>query len=284
MKKIRKKTLFALCSAIIFAIMLFAVLYGAAFSRSEQDPGDESPWTAESLLISREYGAAIYQDPAAVKSLAIDCSDFEQTHPESDTEADPIALSVASQSERRPTGIDDWYYSNKLYLPMIGMEWDIFFDEEYIYRWMDSYAYPSLTICDRETGIQLYEALITTELYKPTANNAYLKDGILYAGCIGREDAPSNTCFMFAYDLENDRLVWRSRDKTYNTSNFIVKDGLIICGFGGTGLTDYIYQIDINTGEIVWETQILSAPYLLVESGEQLYVSAYEHNYIFNMT
>ena len=166
---------------------------------------------------------------------------------------------------------------------MIGMEWDMFFDDNYVYRWMEEYAHPSLIICDRQTGIQLYEVVITTHLQANTANNAYLKDGVLYAGFIGKADSGSDSNFMFAYDLENDQVLWRSREDTYSSQNFIVKDGVIICGFGGTDEPDYIYEIDLNTGEILSETTVSSAPYLLVESGGQLYVNTYENDYVFDM-
>lgn len=264
-------------------MLLFVALYAAVFSQDEQKNVEELPTAAE-FPIGTEGNLRQYQDPDAVKSLVIDCYSLEETHPEPETGARPIALSVVSQTDREYTGADDWYYNNKLYLPMIGMEWDMFFDDDYIYRWKEEYDHPSLIICDRQTGIQLYEVVITTRLLANTANNAYLKDGVLYAGCIGQSEDDTNTNFMFAYDLENDRLLWRSRESTYSSRNFIVKDGVIICGFGGTDEPDYIYEIDLNTGEILSETPVSSAPYLLVESGGQLYVNTYENDYVFDMS
>ena len=264
-------------------MLLFVALYAAVFSQDEQKNVEELPTAAE-FPIGIEGNLRQYQDPDAVKSLVIDCYSLEETHPEPETGARPIALSVVSQTEREYTGADDWYYNNKLYLPMIGMEWDVFFDDDYIYRWKEEYDHPSLIICDRQTGIQLYEVVITTRLLANTANNAYLKDGVLYAGCIVQSEDDTNTNFMFAYDLENDRLLWRSRENTYSSRNFIVKDGVIICGFGGTDEPDYIYQIDMDTGEVLSETPVSSAPYLLVESGGQLYVNTYENDYVFDMS
>ena len=283
MKMSKKKMTMAIFCAVFFAMLLFIALYAAVFSHDEQKNVEELPTAAESP-VGTEGNLRQYQDPDAVKSLVIDCYSLEETHPEPETGARPIALSVVSQTERECTGIDDWYYNNKLYLPMIGMEWDMFFDDDYIYRWKEEYDHPSLIICDRRTGIQLYEVVITTRLLANTANNAYLKDGVLYSGCIGQSEDDTNTNFMFAYDLENDRLLWRSRESTYSSRNFIVKDGVIICGFGGTDEPDYIYQIDMDTGEVLSETPVSSAPYLLVESGGQLYVNTYENDYVFDMS
>lgn len=282
MKMSKKKMTMAIFCAVFFAILLFIALYAAVFSHDEQKNVEELPTAAESP-VGTEGNSMKYQDPNAVKSLVIDCYSLEETHPEPETGARPIALSVVSQTEREYTRVDDWYYNNKLYLPMIGMEWDMFFDDNYVYRWMEEYAHPSLIICDRQTGIQLYEVVITTHLQANTANNAYLKDGVLYAGFIGKADSGSDSNFMFAYDLENDQVLWRSREDTYSSQNFIVKDGVIICGFGGTDEPDYIYEIDLNTGEILSETTVSSAPYLLVESGGQLYVNTYENDYVFDM-
>ena len=39
--------------------------------------------------------------------------------------------------------------------------------------------------------------------------------------------AQPDTCFMFAYDLENEKLLWRSADQTYNSMNFLVKGEVI---------------------------------------------------------
>lgn len=282
MKMSKKKLTMAISCTVFFAILLFVALYVAVFFPGERRDGEE-PGIAVEPPTEAAGSLMKYQNPDAVRSLVIDCYSLEETHPEPETEAVPLALAVVSQTEREYTGIDDWYFNNKLYLPMIGMEWDMFFDDGYIYRWTEENVHPSLVICDRQTGIQLYEVVITTRLLENTANNAYLKDGVLYAGAIGQADGSSDSNFMFAYDLENDRLLWRSREDTYSSRNFIEKDGVIICGFGGTDEPDYIYQIDMDTGEILSETPVSSAPYLLVESDGQLYVHTYDHDYVFDM-
>lgn len=63
--------------------------------------------------------------------------------------------------------------------------------------------------------------------------------------------AQPDTCFMFAYDLENEKLLWRSADQTYNSMNFLVKGDVIFCGYGFTAEDDYLYQLDKNTGEVI---------------------------------
>ena len=107
---------------------------------------------------------------------------------------------------------------------MIGDEWNHFYDDKYEYRWMGEY----LEIYEKETGNCIYVLQYTTDKWYVNGNNAYIKDGIFYGGSIANGYAQPDTCFMFAYDLVNDKLLWRSASQSYNTMNFIVKDDIII--------------------------------------------------------
>jgi len=85
---------------------------------------------------------------------------------------------------------------------------------------------------------------------------------------------------MFAYDLNNGKLLWRSADQSYNTMNFIVKGDIIICGYGFTDERDYLYQINRNTGEIIDKMELKKMPDLLVEQDGKLYVHTYSYDYV----
>jgi len=114
-------------------------------------------------------------------------------------------------------------------------------------------------------------------------NNAYLKDGIFYGASVLNGYAQPDTCFMFAYDLINDKLLWRSADQSYNTMNFVVKGDIILCGYGFTSEKDYLYQINRNTGEVIDRLELASKPDLLVEQDGKLYVHTYNCNYVIEM-
>ena len=92
--------------------------------------------------------------------------------------------------------------------------------------------------------------------------------------------AQPDSCFMFAYDLEQDKLLWRSADQSYNSMNFVVKGDVILCGYGFTAEDDYLYQINRNTGEILDRLELKKMPDLLVEQDGKLYVHTYSYDYV----
>lgn len=68
--------------------------------------------------------------------------------------------------------------------------------------------------------------------------------------------AQPDTCFMFAYDLENEKLLWRSADQTYNSMNFLVK------------------------GEVIDRLPLKKMPDLMAEKDDKLYVHTYSYDYV----
>lgn len=217
-----------------------------------------------------------------------------------DAPSTPVSLSLVSQEDNNISEVFDWFTENDLYLPMLDNEWatyitsgenapeinekyipetTLFYDDNYIYNWSEIF----LDIYDRNTEQLLYSFCYDTAHWSPMGPCAYLRDGILYIGHLYNGYAQPDTCYLLAYDIENDTILWRSEDQTYNTANFIVKDDVIICGYGFTDEKDYIYQIDMQTGEIIEKTEIATKPDLLVEKDGQLYVHTYNCDYIFDM-
>ena len=159
---------------------------------------------------------------------------------------------------------------------MIGDDWDFFYDETYEYLW----KLDQLSIFEKETGNCIYILDYPSDKWYVNGNNAYLKDGIFYGASVLNGYAQADTCFMFAYDLINDKLLWRSADQSYNTMNFVVKGDIILCGYGFTSEKDYLYQINKNTGEVIGRLELASKPDLLVEQDGKLYVHTYNCNYV----
>lgn len=212
---------------------------------------------------------------AEIKHITIDLSASKETHIEGDA-VTPLNLKIISEEEN---GIDwayEWYNSKNLSLPMVGNEWNRFYDEVYEYQWIGD----QLEIYEKETGNCLYVLEYPTDKWYVNGNNAYLKDGIFYGASVTNGYAKPDTCFMFAYDLNNDELLWRSASQSYNTMNFVVKGDIIICGYGFTDEKDYLYQINRNTGEIIDKIELKKMPDLLVEQDGKLYVHTYSYNYI----
>ena len=169
----------------------------------------------------------------------------------------------------------EWYdAAEDVSLPMIGENWDCFYDENYTYQWDDG----KLSIFDG--GNCLYVLEYPTDKWYVNGNNARLENGIFYGASVMNGYAQPDTCFMFAYDLENEKLLWRSADQTYNSMNFLVKGDVIFCGYGFTAEDDYLYQLDKNTGEVIDRLPLKKMPDLMAEKDDKLYVHTYSYDYV----
>ena len=208
------------------------------------------------------------------KYITIDLSTARETHPTGDAAA-PFDLKIVSEEENGIDFANEWYDSKGLSLPMIGTDWNSFYDDNYQYLWSGEELY----IFENGTGNCLYVLTYPTDKWYINGNNACLRDGIFYGASVTNGYAQPDTCFMFAYDLEDNKLLWRSADQTYNSMNFIVKDNVILCGYGFTSEDDYLYQLDLHTGEILSRLKLKKQPDLLVYQDHMLYVHTYSYNY-----
>ena len=208
------------------------------------------------------------------KYITIDLSTARETHPTGDAAA-PFDLRIVSEEENGIDFANEWYDRKGLSLPMIGTDWNSFYDDNYQYLWSGEELY----IFENGTGNCLYVLTYPTDKWYINGNNACLKDGIFYGASVTNGYAQPDTCFMFAYDLEDNKLLWRSADQTYNSMNFIIKDNVIICGYGFTSEDDYLYQLDLHTGEILSSLKLKKQPDLLVYQDNTLYVHTYSYNY-----
>lgn len=59
----------------------------------------------------------------------------KETHREGDA-VTPLNLEILSEEDNGIDWVNDWYDSADFSLPMIGDNWDHFYDEEYEYQWI----------------------------------------------------------------------------------------------------------------------------------------------------
>ena len=218
---------------------------------------------------------AIQREP---KHVSIDLPGVKETHIQGET-VEPLNLQILSETDNNIEGADAWYERMGLSLPMVGDDWNGFYDETYDYRWYGN----ELDIYERATGDCIYILNYPTDQWFMNGNNAYLKDGIFYGISMRNGYAQPDTCFLFAYDLEQERLLWRSADQTCNSMNFVVRGNIILCGYGFTEEKDYLYQISLLAGEVLDRTPLRKMPDLLVEQDGRLYVHTYSYDYVIAM-
>ena len=231
----------------------------------------------ESVLIQNEDAGEGENAAPETKYITIDLSGVG-IHPKGDA-VSPLTLKIVSEEENGIDFANEWYESKQLSLPMVGKEWNNFYDDEYQYIWSGDALY----IYENISGNCLYVLEYPTDKWYINGNNACLLDDIFYGISVTNGYAQPDSCFMFAYDLENNKLLWRSGDQTCNTMNFIVKKDVIICGYGFTSEKDYLYQLNLHTGEVIASLELKKQPDLLVPQDNMLYVHTYSYNYTIEM-
>ncbi len=232
----------------------------------------------ESVLIQNEDAGEGENAAPETKYITIDLSGVGEIHPKGDA-VSPLTLKIVSEEENGIDFANEWYESKQLSLPMVGKEWNNFYDDEYQYIWSGDALY----IYENISGNCLYVLEYPTDKWYINGNNACLLDDIFYGISVTNGYAQPDSCFMFAYDLENNKLLWRSGDQTCNTMNFIVKKDVIICGYGFTSEKDYLYQLNLHTGEVIASLELKKQPDLLVFQDNMLYVHTYSYNYTIEM-
>ena len=232
----------------------------------------------ESVLIQNEDAGEGENVAPETKYITIDLSGVGEIHPKGDA-VSPLTLKIVSEEENGIDFANEWYESKQLSLPMVGKEWNNFYDDEYQYIWSGDALY----IYENISGNCLYVLEYPTDKWYINGNNACLLDDIFYGISVTNGYAQPDSCFMFAYDLENSKLLWRSGDQTCNTMNFIVKKDVIICGYGFTSEKDYLYQLNLHTGEVIASLELKKQPDLLVPQDNMLYVHTYSYNYTIEM-
>ena len=245
----------------------------------EEASGDEKTLPDEADEEDEKENTSEEEIAVEPKYITIDLSGVKETHMDGEA-VEPLKLQIISEEYNNIDWANDWYERKNLSLPMIGNEWNHFYDDTYEYLWADDELY----IFDRQISNSdthcLYVLQYPTDKWYINGNNAWLKDGIFYGASVTNGYAGPDSCFMFAYDLEQDKLLWRSADQSYNSMNFVVKGDVILCGYGFTAEDDYLYQINRNTGEILDRLELKKMPDLLVEQDGKLYVHTYSYDYV----
>jgi hypothetical protein len=89
--------------------------------------------------------------------------------------------------------------------------------------------------------------------------------------------------YLTAIDTKKHHVLWHSQPLVANAANFLILDDVIISGYGFTAEADYIYLLSRETGEILQQIPIKSAPDYLIPKNDKLYVRTYNTDYVFHI-
>lgn len=196
-----------------------------------------------------------------------------------DGEASAVELGLLNEENNNISAISQWAEKNQLILQRQNEEGISFYDDNFSYR-MSEYG---VEILEKETLNPLYSVSFKKSLGEDYGNWACLDNGILFVGQYYNGYASTDTCYIMEIELDTGDILWRSEDQTFNSHNFIVKEDVIICGYGFTAEPDYIYQLDKMTGEVISVTPVKTAADCLVIKDHRLYVHTYNTDYVFSL-
>lgn len=205
-----------------------------------------------------------------------------------------MGLKLVSKEANKITDKDKWLSDNDLLLDQFPYS-----DNFYTYETEGENNYETylLSLTNLESGEKItldfsefqYGEIYKEEDYdfiKQRISFAKVQDGILYVATSHNtyaESSPQNA-YLTAIDLSDYHVLWKTEPLTCNSYTFVIKDQIIVCGYGFTSEKDYLKIVDCKTGSIINETAIDSmAEYIILKENE-LFVRTYDKNYVFQLT
>ena len=88
--------------------------------------------------------------------------------------------------------------------------------------------------------------------------------------------------YLMAVDLTTGKIKWMTKPLTCN-SQFVVTGNSIICGYGFSSESHYVYVVDKNTGRRASKLVVKKSPELFSVMGNKVYSRMYAYDYTFNL-
>ena len=111
-----------------------------------------------------------------------------------------------------------------------------------------------------------------------------IEGSIMYVAHTGNGYAKAfqgQTGYISAIDLRTNEVLWTTEPLTCN-STFEIVGNSIICGYGFTDETDYLFVIDKYSGQRVQKIFLNKGPEYVVVKGNRVYVRTYSYDYVFS--
>lgn len=89
--------------------------------------------------------------------------------------------------------------------------------------------------------------------------------------------------YITAIDMKTSEVIWRTKPLVCNTSNFIIYDDMIVCGYGFSKEKDFIYTLNKSTGVIAQKISVKAGPYYIVPKDGKFHIRTYNTDYIFSI-
>ena len=123
------------------------------------------------------------------------------------------------------------------------------------------------------------------EIDRQSVHWAVVKDGILYFSIFGLDgfDGGQNN-YIVAIDTRTDQTLWVSKPYTCSSQNFLIIGSSIVCGYGGTGIPDFVNVLNRFTGVQKQHIKVATAPeWFALGNDGNLYVLLYDRHISFTV-
>ena len=115
---------------------------------------------------------------------------------------------------------------------------------------------------------------------------AKIADRVLYVSMIhnGYSSNEPESNYVAAISLDTYEVLWKSAPLVCNSSNFVIAEDALICGYGFTDEPDFIYVLDLGDGSIANKIKVRTAPEVFAHVGNELRVATYNTEYVYNIS
>ena len=246
---------------------------------------------------------------------------FNGKHPISQSE-NTTRLSQVSVSRNNITDDEDWFIENNLTLPTytvynefrniegnvpenvpkkikgLRISKGLKYENADIYFYGKNFSESSLIIITDKDKKRIEHCLdFSAFSYAPrtapgdedfvyqSVNWAIIENEILYISHGHNTYAYSSyglNAYISAIDLHEYKILWTSEPLTCN-SNFELIDSSIICGYGFTDESDYLYVLNKQNGRRNATYHLSSGPGYIIRKNKRLFVRTYNKNYEFSL-
>ncbi len=252
----------------------------------------------ETARQERKAGDITYDGPEE-NYISVSCPSWDHyTDGKHEAEEMHTTIDLVHKEVMEPMLTDDWAYAEgydvqgAFYTRDDGVSFSLENPVDYFYDYQSLSIYD--TNADKKYIYYLGELANGPDKAKNKTSRASMnqyvqyaceQNGVVYVELMfnGYSSEEPNTAYICAFDKESGEVIWKSDPLVANAENFIVTESSVICGYGFTDEDDYLYELDIQTGETVDRIKLDKKPDVFVRDGSRLTVWAYDTEYEFRV-
>lgn len=255
-------------------------------------PEKDEPETVLMINPSWDYYNKLLADTnAAAETGTIANAETEakaetETEAAAESKADPLELILLEQHRNQITDEEAWFKNNQLTLPELndeGYQCDIYGMGTFVDIFKDGEIVATLDFSEFKYADDFKPE--DRDYVEQEIHSAAVHNGILYVSSFHYTYAASSphTGYIMAISLSDYSVLWKTEALVCNSLNFEIVGDVILCGYGFTAEDDYLYQLDIRTGQVINQIWLASMADYIICKDDKLFVRTYHTDYVFQI-